>query len=309
MFNQNFDNYDSYIELKNRIEIIKLKKIIGDSLLNDEFKNEINDYLFINDKEFNEELLDNVLHLDDILSIIINTINDIKDYSQDIELFKKETKIKMDNIYKKKKKPIYFNILKSLPRKNGVFYTTPYIVQNNRTGDKYSIISQGIYEYKEYGFYITYFTGELMKAISFLSCEKIDEKLDNIALVSLPRSTVGFESTIQQSIDIIEKWYDIGKTDLEFNCSKKVINCKGLLTRIETIEQSSKGANLSEEDHLNSIACNINSNIDFDNTTFILLDDITTNGTIMHACKKLLINENIKPRNIYMLAIGGTRGY
>ena len=198
-------------------------------------------------------------------------------------MFKNEIKHKIDDFYNDLKKPVLFNIFKSLPQKNGVFYTTPYIVLNNRTGDEFSKISQGIYDYKKFGWHISYFTKQLMKAITFISTEKINADIDNIALVCIPRSTKGLESTIQESIDIIEKWYDTAKTDLDFGCSKKIINCKGLLTRFKTIGQSSKGAYLFKEDHINSIKCNVDLEIDLDNTVSSLLDDITTHGTIMHA--------------------------
>ncbi len=309
MSNQILYNDDSYIELKNRLEIIKLKKIIESSSLNDKFKDEINSCLFLNEKEFNEELLNGFLYIEDIITIIINVIKEMEYHSPDILMFKDEIKLKIDNFYNDIKKPVLFNIFKSLPRKNGVFYTTPYIVLNNRTGDKLTEISQGIYDYKEHGMHISYFTKQLMKAITFISTEKINADIDNIALVCIPRSDKDLESTIQKSIDIIEKWYDTAKTDFDFGCSKKIINCKGLLTRFETIEQSSKGAHLFKEDHMNSIKCSMDLKIDLDNTVFILLDDITTHGTIMHSCRDILIKENIKFTNIYMLAIGGTRGY
>ncbi len=93
--------------------------------------------------------------------------------------------------------------------------------------------------------------------------------MDNIALVCLPRSTVGFESTIQQSIDIIENWYNMGKTDFEYGCSKKIINCRGMLTRWNTIPQSSMGAHLVEDDHLNSIKCKIDSKLDLVSNFYI----------------------------------------
>ena len=309
MSNQSLYDDDSYIELKNRLEILKLKKIIEFSLFNDKFKDEVNSYLFLNDKKLNEELSNEVLRIDDIITIIINTIKEMEDNSPDILTFKNEIKLKIDNFYNDIKKPVLFNIFNSLSQKKGVFYTTPYIVLDNRKGDKLSEISQGIYDYKEFGRHIDYFTRELMKAITFISNEKISADIDNIALVCIPRSTKGLESTIQESIDIIEKWYDTAKTDLDFGCSKKIINCKGLLTRFKTIGQSSKGAYLFKEDHINSIKCNMDSEIDLDNTVFILLDDITTHGTIMHACRDILTSENIKFTSIYMLAIGGTRGY
>ena len=309
MFYQVFEDDTSFIELKNRITIIKLKKIIENSSLDDEFKDRINDYLFVNDIEFNNDVSKKILHLENFVIIIKNIIKEFEGSTQDLSKFKKEIEIKSNEFYNNIEKPVIYTILENLPMKNAVYYTTPYIVLDNRTGDRLSKISQEIYEYKEYRVHINYFTDELMKAISFLSNKIIDDDIDDMALVCLPRSTEGLESTIQQSIDIIEKWYSVGKTDLEFDCSKKLINCKGLLTRFKTIEQSSKGANLTEADHLNSIECKINSNINLDNTAFILLDDITTHGTIMRACRKLLTDKNVKFRNIYMLAIGGTRSY
>ena len=42
--------------------------------------------------------------------------------------------------------------------------------------------------------------------------------------------------------------------------------------------------------------------------TFILLDDITTTGITMNACKRILLNHGAYERYIYKIAIGGTIG-
>ena len=300
-------NNNSYSELRNTIEIIKLKRIIGNSPFNQDFKNKLNNYLFQDEDKFNEELLVDDLHLTDILKIIKNVTIELEEES--FVLFNEKIESDIENFYRNIEKPVNSPDFETLPRKNLVYYITPYIVKNRRTRDRESIISQAIYDYKEKDRYIDCFTEKLMKAISYLSNKKIDENIENLALVCLPRSTVGWISTIQQSIDIIEEWYDNGITDFEYNCSKKIINSEGLLTRFRTIERSSKGAHLTEADHKTSIRCYFDSKLNLNNTAFILMDDITTNGIIMSACRKLLEDENIKTENIYMLAIGGTRGY
>ena len=58
-------------------------------------------------------------------------------------------------------------------------------------------------------------------------------------------------------------------------------------------------------DHINSISFNDDC-IFGEDTAFILIDDITTTGTIMDACEDILIENNIDNNTIYKLAISKT---
>ena len=44
-----------------------------------------------------------------------------------------------------------------------------------------------------------------------------------------------------------------------------------------------------------------------EDVAFIILDDISTRGTIMNACEDILINNGVKKQNIYKFALFKTQ--
>ncbi len=163
-------------------------------------------------------------------------------------------------------------------------------------------LSDKILKYKHGGdFEIRLFTHKLMKSISYLSNHIIDDENDKLALVSIPPSETDKFSPIQESINIIEEKYR--KTD--FNCSKEILN-PHLLTRISDVTSAHlEGPRPTYHNHMDTIS--FNRDFIFDDTTaFILIDDITTTGTIMDACEDILIKNNIDEKSIYKLAISKT---
>ena len=151
---------------------------------------------------------------------------------------------------------------------------------------------------------IRLFTRELMKSISYLSNYIIDENFEKLALVSIPPSHVDKFSPIQESINQIKKWYDIGKTKTDFNCQYEILNANILIRHSNVNSAHLKGPRPTYEDHINSIL--FNNDYIFDKTAFILIDDITTTGTIMKACGDILIKKGIEKNSIYKLAISKT---
>lgn len=152
---------------------------------------------------------------------------------------------------------------------------------------------------------IRLFTRELMKSISYISNYIIGDKFEKLALVSIPPSKVDKFSPILESINQIEEWYKIGKTRSDFDCSYEIINAN-ILTRYSNVNSAhNEGQRPTYDEHLNSIL--YDKNFIFEkNTAFILIDDITTTGTIMDACEDILTENDIDKNSIYKLAISKT---
>lgn len=149
------------------------------------------------------------------------------------------------------------------------------------------------------------FTRELMKSISYLSNYIIPDKYNKLALVSVPTSKVDKFSPIQESINQITIWYKNGKTFNDFNCYKEILNYNILIRFSDVNSAHNEGPRPDYIDHLNSILFK-DEYIFSDGTAFILIDDITTTGTIMDACEDILIENNIDKNSIYKLAISKT---
>lgn len=146
------------------------------------------------------------------------------------------------------------------------------------------------------------FTRELMKAISFISNNIIEDNQVKLALVSIPPSEVDKWSAIQESINKIENFYIEGTMWEKFNCKNEIINCN-ILKRISNVNPAHlEGPRPKYEEHIGSISCD--SDLSDCEAIFILIDDITTRGVIMEACEDIL-RENGAVK-IYKLAISKT---
>lgn len=158
-----------------------------------------------------------------------------------------------------------------------------------------------------------YFNNELMKAISVLSNQVIPNNISKLALVSVPSSTVERDAgaTMRKSIKCIENWYDEGKTETDFGCKKEIINCGNILTRISDVITShlvdDSKPRPSYIEHKNSIECSKSEILERDDVAFIILDDISTRGTVMDACEDILIDNGANKENIYKFALFKTK--
>lgn len=211
----------------------------------------------------------------------------------------------------------------------GVYYLFDYDKNTKyRTGSlskkllRYKDYSDDSIDYKDD---FDYFNNELMKAISVLSNQVIPNNISKLALVSVPSSTVERDAlaTMRKSINCIENWYDEGKTETDFCCKKEIINCGNLLTRISDVNTShlSKTQPMfydvttsykyksrpSYIEHKNSIECSKSEILERDDVAFIILDDISTRGTIMDACEDILIDNGANKENIYKFALFKTK--
>lgn len=64
------------------------------------------------------------------------------------------------------------------------------------------------------------------------------------------------------------------------------------------------GNHLTKKEQIDSISCS--KQLSNENSVYLLLDDITTTGTIMSACEEILINNGAKSDEIYKLVVGKT---
>lgn len=171
--------------------------------------------------------------------------------------------------------------------------------------------SKNILEFKRFGEdCINLYSNELLQAISYLSINVMNRFVKNIALVNVPPSKVDKDSPIKESIHLIKEWFDEGIISPKFGCNKGIYDYSNLLTRISDVNTAHKEwPRPTFDEHLNSIECS-KDNLSRDYMTFIILDDITTTGITMNACKKILLDHGANYRYIYKLAIGHTvEGY
>ena len=201
-------------------------------------------------------------------------------------------------------------ISENIKKQFGVYYLYDYYTKNN---DELESLNRKIWNYKDYKEYeifyeeeFNYFTEKLMEGISELSNQVIPNKIKKIALVSVPSSTIERDefATIRESINCIENWYACGKTESKFGCKKEIINCSNLLVRSSDLYPSHLSDNRpSYGQHMNSIKCKYNEILKMNDVAFIILDDISTRGTIMNACEDILIENGVNQKNIYKFAI------
>ena len=194
--------------------------------------------------------------------------------------------------------------------KQGVYYLYDYVPFDKK--DFYdSKISDEILMYKS-GIltYVKKFTLDLIDFILYLSDILSDSSVDKIYLVSVPSSTLNRNkySSIKKSIRLIEHINNEDLINFNEGCQKQIINLNDLLIRTKDVftAHKSSGPRPSYNDHINSIEFNQEKLNDLNNAIFILLDDITTTGTIMNACGDILVNNGIKEENIYKFAFGKT---
>ena len=173
-----------------------------------------------------------------------------------------------------------------------------------------SQISKDILKYKDgISKVINKFTNEIIDFIANLSNYGIDDDIKRIYLVSIPSSTQNRDknSSMKKSINIIEDNYKAGRIKFNVGCEKEIINFSNALVRIDDVKTAhTNNENRPKyEDHIRTIIFRNENEYDLKNSIVILLDDITTTGTIMNACGDILLRE-IEKDKLYKLAIAAT---
>lgn len=185
----------------------------------------------------------------------------------------------------------------------GIYYLHDYIPvrQFRYHSDEEVAISKKIWDYKNGDAdALNLFTNELMQAISFIVKDG-----DKIALVAVPPSKINKDSPIRTSIWNMANWYNQGITQSTFGCNKRIMDFGRLLTRISDVSTSHEGRRATYEEHMESIQCS-RDHLSKYWAKFVILDDVTTRGTIMDACEDILIEHGAVEKHIIRLAIAKT---
>ncbi len=193
----------------------------------------------------------------------------------------------------------------------GVYYINEYIPQDKHDMyDKNDVdFSKRLLGYKKDmdDYSVVLFTRDLIEFITYVANKVFDENITKLALIAIPSSkTYKINNSIKKSIDIIEKWYNEGQLESEFNCGYEIINCKDLFKRVKDVPTAHLGEGRATcEQHIDSIECMDNLTFD-ENTAYIILDDITTTGSSMMAGNEILLEKDVGSENIFNIAIGAT---
>ena len=194
---------------------------------------------------------------------------------------------------------------------NNVAYIYDYYKKDMECSKEERTLCLGILGYKELGqntwiydsiinrqeFYDK-FTHDLFNLVSKIVYTQFYGKI-RITLISVPRSNNQKLNTISKSIKQIVKWANKGYF---YNSSVKLIDGSNTLERTTAIEPEKQGSR-SIEKHIKSITVKQQFT---KNDAIILLDDITTTGYTMNACKKLLIQNGANAQNIVCAALAQT---
>lgn len=188
---------------------------------------------------------------------------------------------------------------------SGIYYLHDYVPvrQFRRHSETDNSMSRKIWDYKNgEADALNLFTNELMEAVSVLSKKMPGNK---IGLVAVPPSKVGKASTVRTSIWNMANWSDKGIALRNFNCNKTIYDYGNLLTRSSDISTAHEGRRSSYEEQYESISC-ARDRLSRYWTTFIILDDVTTQGTSMDVCRDILIEHGAVEKYIYRMAIAKT---
>ncbi len=187
----------------------------------------------------------------------------------------------------------------------GIYYLHDYIPKRNFPihSPEEVAMSKMIWDYKDNrGEALGIFTNELMQAIAEISRNMVSNK---IGLVAVPPSKVNKASTVRTSIWNMENWYKQGITRSNFKCYKEIYDYGDLIMRASDISTAHEGQRATYEEQMESLTCQ-KSGLSRLWTTFIILDDVTTLGTSMDACRDILIQHGAKAQYIYRMAIART---
>lgn len=162
-------------------------------------------------------------------------------------------------------------------------------------------VNQKLIKYKYHNKYIPCFTKALFKGVKNIYQTYFTDK-DGVALISVPSSTKDEDPQTKKSIVAIKK----GKEDGEYEYDFEILDYSDLLIRCKSVKSSSKGGGRSLDKHFKSIIFNEDKELSDLKLGYILLDDITTSGNIIYACRSILIDNGFKNEDIISLTIGRT---
>lgn len=181
----------------------------------------------------------------------------------------------------------------------GVLYWHEYVpmrISNLSENDKQ--VRARLFSLKK-GRYTMFFAKELANALQILSQK---EHCTHFALIRVPRSTVGLETGLAESIKTLSNTVLNGIT--VSNYSNYLVRTKDIIPQHLTDGRTPP--------HIlkNSLALTLSltslpslSSISY---LFVLIDDIVTSGRTLLVCRDILIESGIQPAQIRMMAIART---
>lgn len=161
-------------------------------------------------------------------------------------------------------------------------------------------LNEDLIKYKNHNKYVKKFTEHLFESIEKIHNIYFNGK-DGAALLTVPPSRKNKTPQTKKSIDLIKKWEENGQIELDF----EIHNYYDLLIRHKSVPSSKEGDRTIKK-HKDSIKFNEEKDVSDSNIGFIILDDITTSGNSMYACRDILIENGIENKDIISLAIART---
>ena len=324
-------NYDKFIDMHNKRFIDERKKVYLK-----EFKDELNKFdNFIEKKDINEfKIKYNKGYHNYYISLnmdkLIDNFNkklEKKQMREALSFLRSKYSLQNssisdeDTIYLKSKYPRinltkvieefnkkYFDKLYSKTEMD-VYYLNEYVIKDewDYVENDRAELSKEILKYKNsISKYVNKFTNEIIEFIENLSNYGLDSNIEKIFLISIKKKKKNRDkhSPMKKTINIIENNYNKGL----IKCKQEIIDFNNALVRIEDVNASHLNTDNKPEyeDHLRTIRFMDDEKYNFKDSIFILMDDITTRGTIMNACGDILIKNKIEKDKIYKLAIAET---